>query len=315
MPLILLRMVLLKRGGSSFIQAFQGAGPITSKTGRFFLRRIARRIDVSLPREPTARELLITEGGMKSDRVKLAADGAVLMDPPDETFGKEYLRTHNFDPEAPILGLNLRRWFHQKAGWMPTQVTRHREGDTLSGPMEMLVENVAKAIQSLKKAGYSQLAMIPMYRAEPEPWEDDIRLLRAVEERVGDGCRSIMVDEDLSPQQLLSIYSRMTMMVGVRLHSTILAHVGGTPAIHICYEHKGREHFQQMGLDENLISIDDVCGKDGGPALAEKMLTLHKNLENTRSHIKQRMTELRNQTQTVLNEVLATTLERGGSTS
>ncbi len=267
MPLILTRIRLLKRFGSPFVQAFQGAGPVRTGIGRFFMRRIVRRIDFTLAREPTAYGLLTGAGNMPTDRITQSVDGALMLECPRRAFGEAYLRERGLNTNASILGLNVRRWFHQKAGWLPTEVNRKGKEEELAGPMRQLVDHVAAALKRFADLGHRQFALIPMYRREPEPWEDDAFLLECVRDRLGDAATCVLVEEDVSPTDLLSIFTCLDLMIGVRLHSTIMAHVAGVPAVHIHYEHKGQEHYDHMNLPAHLIDIHDVTAPGGDARL------------------------------------------------
>ena len=304
MPLILLRILLLKRCGSPFVMAFQGAGPVRTRFGRLCLRCIARRLNLAVCREPTAQRVLTEQGRLDAQRVRLATDGALLLDPPNKAFGRRYLADRGLDPAGLILGLNLRRWFHQKSGWLPTQIHRQRRTGELNGPMRALVENIVDTLQDAADLGYRQIVLLPMYRSEPEPWEDDIALLKAVRARLVDHMRFVLVHEDLSVVQLASVFSCLTVMIGVRLHSTILAHVAGVPAIHVFYEHKGPEHFARLGMSDLLVGIDEACGSNGGRAILAALNRVHNRLEQTRTQLAQRVQELRNCAQSHLADAL-----------
>ena len=59
--------------------------------------------------------------------------------------------------------------------------------------------------------------------------------------------------------QLLTIYSKVRLLVGTRLHSTIFAMTMGTPSVNIEYHGtKGRGVFKQMGLEEYVIQSSNL---------------------------------------------------------
>ncbi len=313
MPLILLRILLLKRFGSPVVQVFQDAGPVRTRTGRFFLRRIARAFDTCVVRGPTARDLLVEQGGLDGSRIVESVDAALLLQCPGPDFGRGYLGERGLDPALPIMGLNLRRWFHQKADWLPTQLHRRRRGPEHEGRMAGLIDNVARAVASLEAAGYQQIVMVPMYRLEPEPWEDDILLLECMRERLPRTMKSVMVTEDLPTSNLLSIYACMSIMLGIRLHSTILAHVAGVPAVHIYYEHKGRDHFRHIGMEEYLVDIESASADAGGDALTDAVWRLHKERSGLSEALDRQIAVLRQRAERDLHQVLVSLMHGQGS--
>lgn len=310
MPLILLRIRLLKRHGSPFIQAFQGVGPIESRVGRILLRRITREFDWSIVREPTARDLLLTLGRLSPQKLDLACDAALLLPSPDRSFGIRYLRDAGLDPEREIIGLNLRRWFHQRGGWLPTEVSSLRRASSSSVAMTRLMDNVAGAVCQLLKDGATQLLMLPMYRRHPEPWEDDILLLEELRRRLPEGVGTAFVDEDLAPTDLVSILSSVDLLIGVRLHSTILAHVAGVPSIHIAYEPKGVDHFRQMGLERYVIDIEDLVEPTGERELAAAIDSIMEDPQRLKRQVQAGANNLRENARTSLHTTIAKLIDR-----
>ena len=49
--------------------------------------------------------------------------------------------------------------------------------------------------------------------------------------------------------------------VGVRLHSCILATGAGVPSLGVQYMTKHREYFEMLGIDDYLLSEDDVTAE------------------------------------------------------
>lgn len=78
-------------------------------------------------------------------------------------------------------------------------------------------------------------------------------------EKLPADVRVKLVEEDLSLFDLLSRFSMLTAMIGMRLHSTIMAHIAGVPALHIAYKHKGWEHYENMNMKELVVDIDQAC--------------------------------------------------------
>ncbi|MBU0994025.1 MAG: polysaccharide pyruvyl transferase family protein [Proteobacteria bacterium] len=59
-----------------------------------------------------------------------------------------------------------------------------------------------------------------------------------------------------TPHQLIKRYSTCDAFVGMRLHGSILAMLGGTPAFGLGYEDKTKEIFGQMGLSDYQIHFN-----------------------------------------------------------
>ncbi len=288
-----MRFFLISRFTSSFILANQGAGPIKSTLGRILSRYALKYITYANLREPTAYQLVSEMSSLNANCIKLSVDAALMLDSPNGSFGAAYLGEKGFDVGQPIIGINIRRWFHQKGGWLPTVVYRRKKESELNGKIEQLVKNLAECLDKLNKDGFKQITLIPMYRAHPEPWEDDIFLLNAVTQAMQSDSRFVMIDEDVTTHELISIMSCCDVIIGGRLHSTILAHIAGVPSVHIAYEHKGVEYYMNMNQQEYLVDINDAVLPGGHLALYSKVIALVKNSSLEKERIGERVKNLR----------------------
>ncbi|MBA3315610.1 MAG: polysaccharide pyruvyl transferase family protein [Planctomycetaceae bacterium] len=90
-----------------------------------------------------------------------------------------------------------------------------------------------------------------------------------------------------------SVYSQAAAVISFEMHSPIIAAATGTPAIHLRQPTDTRkgQMWRDVGLDDWLFEIDD----SEGPAIAAKLLELHRNMNETtktlaeaRSYVRQR---------------------------
>ncbi len=225
-----------------------------------------------------------------------------MLNTPDPGFGRSYLAEKGLNPAAPILGVNIRRWYHQKGGWLPTAFWRGITGNRIPPELDQVLDHMARAVAEQSVAG--QVLLVPMYRHEPEPWEDDIRLLEELATRLPSSFRTAMLEEDVTTAQLLSILACTTAVMGVRLHSTLLAHVAGVPALHIAYDHKGREYFQMMNMTECCLDIDEVRGAGGAEILGRKVDHLLANRDALAAAVSSRVATLRADGQRALHDMV-----------
>jgi colanic acid/amylovoran biosynthesis protein len=76
-----------------------------------------------------------------------------------------------------------------------------------------------------------------------------------------------MVEQPLTPSLLKSVYGRMDVFIGTRMHSNIFALSEGVPCLAIGYMHKTRGIAEMAGMSEWVLDIDDVTSG----ALIEKL--------------------------------------------
>ncbi len=60
----------------------------------------------------------------------------------------------------------------------------------------------------------------------------------------------------LEPEELLSVMSRLSLVVGVRLHSIIFSSMVNTPFMAFNYDPKVKYFVEDLGLSELLLEID-----------------------------------------------------------
>jgi colanic acid/amylovoran biosynthesis protein len=67
------------------------------------------------------------------------------------------------------------------------------------------------------------------------------------------------ITDDFTPEELLSIYGEMRLLIGTRLHSTIFALVASTPVINISYHGtKSRGVFERLRIDDLVIDGENI---------------------------------------------------------
>jgi polysaccharide pyruvyl transferase WcaK-like protein len=65
-----------------------------------------------------------------------------------------------------------------------------------------------------------------------------------------------LIDLPLSIPEYFSLVSRLDLMIGMRLHSTLTALRFGVPSINISYTLKGGDILAQMGLAQDVVELD-----------------------------------------------------------
>ena len=87
---------------------------------------------------------------------------------------------------------------------------------------------------------------------------EDLKAGRALHREIAHRDEVMLLEDDLSPGDLQRLYSRCRILVGTRMHANILAMCAGTPVVAIAYQPKTTGIMAMMGLDDWVLSIDDV---------------------------------------------------------
>jgi colanic acid/amylovoran biosynthesis protein len=135
------------------------------------------------------------------------------------------------------------------------------------------------------------VAAIVSHTQGPVIDEDDRIASRRVYASLSENARTRtkIIDEDLSPTELISVYGRAELVVATRFHAVVLAMCGGSPVIAIPYfGTKTQGAFRDLGLTDLLLEVRDMSPE----SLREKM----KYCLDSRVELRQRIRQIaRNQ--------------------
>jgi len=202
-----------------------GAGPLTSEAGRRMAAYICKQVDAVTLRDRSSIDLL-AECGVPRSRLHLTADPALLVDPSGEPLPIP-------DVPRPWVAVNLRPWGN------------HAERDRL-------IDTATVAVQSVREHFGGTALLIPFQRLH----DDDRPLLRTVADRVGNAAT--VLDEALTPTQMVSLLSSCDCLLGMRLHALILAFNAGIPFVSVAYDEKVSEFARSVDLQAHTHAMDDL---------------------------------------------------------
>lgn len=258
----------------------QGAGPLTTRWGRTLTRLILNNVDTFIARDRGTLKLLQQ---LKSrTRLVLGHDGIFLGDfsqatpSPEEKQYIDKLTAKN--NSQPLIGFNLRQWFHFASSILPYQYARKKYQTRSQQKMAEFLQTSILFLKELRRRFDAKILLISMYEPGIEPWEDDLPYLQAVKSGLVEDDNIIVVDKPLSIGAFCNLMAKLDLMVGTRLHSTLAALRFGVPAVNLSYTLKGKDIFMDLGLASNSIDLDDFFN--------EFPIVLHlveTNLQNTNS--------------------------------
>ncbi len=244
--------------GLRVISVMQGAGPLTTRTGRWLARHILNRLDVFLARDPGTLALL--KSLRPRCRLVLAHDGIFAGDPLGEPLSAaEAGRVRDLvgPGNRPVIGFNLRMWFHFASGLLPYQLVQRRYRARSEERMGRLVDGARAVLGELRAAHHARIVLLSMYQPGVEPWEDDLPYLARIKQSFADDVNVQLVDTPLSLRGFAELLRRLDVVAGMRLHSALAAIRLGVPAIHLAYTLKGRDIFAALGLADWVVNVEE----------------------------------------------------------
>lgn len=252
------------------VALMQGAGPLNTVTGLWLTRRILNRLDTFVARDPKTLELLASVNSRC--RLVLAWDGIFAGDPlrePLSSSDQELIADRiGGESRRPIIGFNLRLWFHFASSVLPYQFLKRRYRERAQVRMEALLRVAAQVMRDMRDRYNCRILLFSMYEPNIEPWEDDLPHLERLSTLIEDDEVQV-VREPLSLRAFCELIRRLDLVIGMRLHSTLTALRLGVPAIHLAYALKGHDIFKAMGLGDLVLGLDEFIDKPD--ALLEKV--------------------------------------------
>lgn len=210
----------------------QGIGPINLNRNRKLTALLLNGVKCITVRDAGSKKDL-EEMGVKRE-ILVSADPVlgISSDEINVEKGRELLQRVNVNiNDGKIMGISIRPWKIDEAG----------------------IKDLAKACDSLAQSGW-QIVFIPMH------FPEDIQASREVAKRMKE--KYFLLKENYTPAEALSIYKAVDMVMGVRLHSLIMAAVVEKPFVAISYDPKVNRFMELIGirrvLDINNIKYQEV---------------------------------------------------------
>ena len=222
----LLLMAKMARCPSVFF--CQGYGPIKGEVQKFFTRQALRLPGLVTVRDEESRAELVSLG-LIPRRIKLAADPALLLSPLDpinlravlgeedvlKELGRSELPNGQLSAAGPLVAVTVRPW------------------------PGLPLDKLAEALIEFRKKTKARYLLLPFQPERDLGPSQELVTLMAGEGRV--------LDRHLSPKALTGILACCDMVIGMRLHSLILATVGNPPLYGLSYDPKVERFCRRAG--------------------------------------------------------------------
>jgi len=254
------RFWLYRRMGFRIWMVFQGAGPLTTPFGKWLAKRVLGQADLFVARDFGSHELV----GQLNPRIKrLLAHDAIFMpdmepDLADIDPRESELLAGLFDEkQGPVIGLNIRLWFHFASNLLPFQLAKQQYLERSSEKMDALVASASKFVKILREEHNARIVLVSAYQPGVVPWEDDQPWLEKIKQGFADDPDVVSLNDPLSMPAYFMLMKKLDLVVGMRLHTCLIALRFGTPAINLNYTLKGKDILSHLGLAENTFELDD----------------------------------------------------------
>lgn len=249
------------------------------------LRRIIQKAELVLPREPISHKFLksfVPDAGNYFE----TSDVAFLLNPKEvasaslrEQLSGDFLK----------VGVTMRTWH------FPGSADR-------VGLLRGYKEAMSGAIRRLTEVYGAEVYLMPQCIGPGE--DNDLLISREVYEEFRGNDRVKLIEDNLSPEELKFVYSRMSLFVGTRMHSNIFALSESVPCVAVSYDLKTDGIMRAVGLSDYVL---DIKGIDE-VALTDKIDTALTQLDEMKRILKRNLPGIFSKAR-LNNELLYTLLD------
>lgn len=230
-----------------------GVGPILSKEGFLFMKAIARQATIITVRDEESRDILLSMG-IESKRILVTAD-PVFNRSRANPGGKP--RSGKI-AENLLVGVALRNW---DVGVDPAEWEKH----------------TARGLDKfLERHPGGQILFVP-FQDSNETLLDDPGIARRVQRLMKNQHQTSIYKSLASLYNLETALSGCDLILGMRLHSLILAIKYGIPAVALSYDQKIANAMIRAGLESYSIPISEL-DSERVSGLLERALRSRKSL-------------------------------------
>jgi len=220
---------LAKRYNAKTMLFANGIGPINRRINRRKAARVLNGLDAITLREPVSLEEL-KKMGVTSPEIHVTSDPAILLDPiPDEDIDR-IMAKEGVPSDRPLIGISVRKW----------------------ADMSYL-----DAIAALADYCVDRFNACPVFIPMQHP--SDVNVCEAIIKRMS--RNAWLIRGYYQPEELLGLISRLTLMIGMRLHSLIYAASQMVPALGLVYEPKVDAFLKEVSQPSAGTPLHMDCRK------------------------------------------------------
>lgn len=229
------------------ILAFVGVGPLRFGISKWLLAKSSSCISLAIVRDNKSKRLL-----------KGVCNNLNVLEYYDPVLNYPATVRHVSGDEQPqdIIMVSLRQWFFS-IPMLPASAARRLNAlGVKSNKYKKLTTALAHTFdQYLDENESSNLQFVSFYDTEDLRMTSDVLMAMRHKER----CHE--PSSNLSAQEYINLVARVRFLVGIRLHSLIMASIVGTPFVAINYSPKVKSFAEMMNQADVMCDINNFDSK------------------------------------------------------
>ncbi|MGH7550668.1 MAG: polysaccharide pyruvyl transferase family protein [Gemmatimonadota bacterium] len=260
MPYWALRIALVRLLQRRVVGYSLGVGPLDAASSRLFARLAFACLSRVSVRDREAQRIAQP---LTTKPVELVPDPAILLPAGDPDDARRRLREAGVPlDDRPLIGVTTRRWFPARRRLVPAVVRARLRPASHEGSQE-LTALIAAALDRVVESHEAFVVLLPTYR---RPHEGDDTVCRMIMDAMASNRARMVVVEDAAMYK--AVTAQMRVLVGGRMHPTILAAGAGIPVVGLAYNPKFVGFFDLIGQRHRLLDMKDFVNRKEIDALA-----------------------------------------------
>lgn len=241
-----------------FMLYAQGIGPVYGWLPRRLMHWFCNRAKLITVRDKESLTEL-EQMGIRRPYIKVTADPVLAIHSVDKNIGWHILKKNKVSRTKPVVGICVREW------------------RGLSNYKKVL----AQAADKINKNFGAQIIFLPMQ------YPEDVKAAEKIASQMRSD--SVLLNDEYTTSELLSLTSNLDMLISIRLHALIFAGVMNVPMIGISYDPKVDRFLHSIG-EKTAGSLEAVTVEDIFSQFSEKW----KNKNAIKEKNAKQLSQLRN---------------------
>ncbi len=226
-----------------------GVGPLRAASSRLFARLAFACMEQVSVRDRRAQKVAQE---LTTRPVAVLPDPALVLRPEDSETARRWLAARGVPLDGrPLIGVAARRWFPPQARLIPHRVTsRLPVADPHASPQgEALTLLLAQVLDRIAARRGAHVLFLPTYTARSEA---DDRVCEQVRARMTQPAQMLLIDD---APLYKAVCGELSVVLGGRMHPTILAASAGTPVVGLAYNQKFHGFFELIGASDRVLDV------------------------------------------------------------
>jgi polysaccharide pyruvyl transferase CsaB len=209
----------------------QGIGPLKRKINKRLASWILNKVDQITVRDQESKDDLLVLGVQKEITITADPVFGLPIDEVDEKVGREILARYGInrseEVKEKLLGVYIRPWEQNE-----------------------YLKDLVAALDIMSEKGW-KIVFVPMQ------FPGDIGISRQAAKLLNKHDEAVVLKENYSTEEIMAITKNMDLLVGMRLHSLIMASTVGVPMVGLSYDPKIDRFLRQIG-QVALVSTNNL---------------------------------------------------------